>query len=678
MRKCAESIKFAIDFSTFPCGLLRACISTYVGMGESNLANLIWTVIFNLRFERYLRSQIVLGIDTVVSGLASACVLMFSILFARGPVEYEPHFASVWLGSAVVASVMAFYITRTHKLVIRYSTLREFTYQTVAVLLKEVLLGTSLAMFMTDLPVSTVLTFLSLDFLVTMSALLLVRVAMLIIYKYVVQRGEGASRKRVMIYGTGRKAASLVTQLHDSPDFEVAGFLTPGIEDSDKLFFGKKVYYFNDPGYISYVHHKLNLDGIIFAHVKDARTERSRVVATAQELGLALYVAPSINQLQDTALMASSIRKIKIEDLLGREEIDIPMDVIAGNFAGKTVLVTGAAGSIGSELCRQLAKMDIKKLVMLDNAETPLHNVRLEFEDRYPELDFEPVIGDVRQEERLEYVFSHYKPEVVFHAAAYKHVPLMEENPCEAVLVNVGGSRNVADMCVKHDVERMVMVSTDKAVNPTNIMGATKRLAEIYVQSLGMAIERGAVKGKTRFVTTRFGNVLGSNGSVIPRFKEQIEHGGPVTVTHPEIRRFFMTIPEACRLVLEAATMAKSTEIYVFDMGQPIRIAELAERMISLAGYTPGVEIKIEYTGLRPGEKLYEEVLATKENTLPTPHERIFVAKVRDYDYATACELAVQLTVMARAVEVLPMVKLMKEVVPEFKSKHSVFEALDK
>lgn len=353
------------------------------------------------------------------------------------------------------------------------------------------------------------------------------------------------------------------------------------------------------------------------------------------------------------------------------------MEEIIAEFKDKVVMVTGAAGSIGSELCRQLASFGVKQLVLFDNAETPLHNIRLELEDRFPQLNFVPVIGDVRSLERLDHVFRKFHLQIVFHAAAYKHVPLMEENPCEAVRVNVIGSRQVADKCVEYDVEKMVMVSTDKAVNPTNIMGCTKRLAEIYVQSLGLAIERGEVKGRTKFVTTRFGNVLGSNGSVIPRFREQIEHGGPITVTHPDINRFFMTIPEACRLVMEAATFATGTQIFVFDMGEPVKIVTLAERMISLAGLTAGRDIKIEFTGLRPGEKLYEEVLATKENTIPTQHERIFVAKAREYPHDNACKVADKLGELAEEVIIPDMVKLMKQTVPEFKSKNSEYEKYD-
>ena len=380
----------------------------------------------------------------------------------------------------------------------------------------------------------------------------------------------------------------------------------------------------------------------------------------------------------DGNISHSAIREVKIEDLLGREEIKISMQEIIDNFKNKTILVTGAAGSIGSELCRQLCTFGIKKLVMFDNAETPMHNIRLELEDKHKELDIVPIVGDVRQPKRLEFLFGTHKPQVVFHAAAYKHVPLMEENPCEAVLVNVYGSRNVADMCIKHNAEMMVMISTDKAVNPTNIMGCTKRLAEIYVQSLGTAVADGKIEGKTKFVTTRFGNVLGSNGSVIPRFREQIMAGGPVTVTHPEITRFFMTIPEACRLVMEAATMSKGNQIFVFDMGESVKIVKLAERMIELAGLKVGRDIEIKFTGLRPGEKLYEEVLSNCENTIETDHEKIRIAKVREYNYNDAVKAADALKDLAYDVNIMDMVKLMKDIVPEFKSKNSRFEALDK
>lgn len=429
---------------------------------------------------------------------------------------------------------------------------------------------------------------------------------------------------------------------------------------------------------IEYLRNRINIDAILFATNDDAQHKQDQLIKYCTEKSVKILVAPPIDEVIDGKIMKQSIREIKIEDLLGRPEIKISMEEIIANFRGKTILVTGAAGSIGSELCRQLATFGIRELILYDNGETPMHNLRLELEERYPELKFIPVIGDVRIPARLDFAFRTYRPQVVFHAAAYKHVPLMEENPCEAVLVNVAGSRNVADKCIEYDVEKMVMISTDKAVNPTNIMGCTKRLAEIYVQSLGLSIEQGRTQGKTRFVTTRFGNVLGSNGSVIPRFREQIAKGGPVTVTHPDITRFFMTIPEACRLVMEAATMSTGNQIFVFDMGESVKIAHLARRMIELAGFEPDKDIKIEYTGLRPGEKLYEEVLSNKENTEPTLHDRIRIAKVREYDYREACGVAEELESLSRSVCIPDMIRLMKRTVPEFKSKNSKYEIYDR
>lgn len=646
-------------------------------MQHINLHHLVMAL--RLRtIENYLRPRIVFCIDTFVSMMASAGVLLILFLFDKVLLP-GTRLTWIWLLCATVSSAVAFYITKVHRTIIRYSTLHDIMQVVASVLLKEILLfvvaGSADSVFGVGwLKVSAMVL---LDLFLTLGALIIVRVLMLMAYRYVVVRRKDDERTRVLIYGDGEKSLAAAQRLRHSTHYKVMGFITPGAGNVTMLQ-GLPIYRFRNLEDVVHLKRETRTQGILFAYMNDVHKEQENLVELARQAVLKLFVAPTIDEYNCAEKSFSKgIRNVHIEDLLGRSEIKIAMEAIRRNFENKTVLVTGAAGSIGSELCRQLAGLGIAKLVMYDNAETPLHNARLEFEDRWPDLNFEPVIGDVRNPERLDFVFRKFRPQVVFHAAAYKHVPLMEENPCEAVAANVAGSRNVADKCVEYDIDKMVMVSTDKAVNPTNIMGCTKRLAEIYVQALGLAIEKGRHPGKTTFVTTRFGNVLGSNGSVIPRFQEQIERGGPVTVTDPEIRRFFMTIPEACRLVLEAATMATGTQIFVFDMGNPIKIATLAERMITLAGYRVGKDIKIEFTGLRPGEKLYEEVLATKENTIPTDNDRIFVAKVREYDYEEAARETDNLSRLASEVRIPEMVMEMKRIVPEFISRHSIFEKYD-
>jgi len=441
----------------------------------------------------------------------------------------------------------------------------------------------------------------------------------------------------------------------------------------------QKVYYFRNEEDFEKVVEMCNVNAILFATEDEVREEKERLLKYCSERKpqpIEVLVAPQVDVFDADEKV--KMRNIRIEDLLGRDEIEINKEEIYNNFHNRVVMVTGGAGSIGSEICRQMAELGVKKLVIFDMAETPLHEIRLELEKSHPELDFVPFIGDVRSAKRLQVAFDRYKPEIVFHAAAYKHVPLMEENPCEAVLSNVLGSKNVADMCVRNGVDKLVMISTDKAVNPTNVMGCSKRLAEIYCQSLGMAIAQNRKQGRTKFVTTRFGNVLGSNGSVIPHFSKQIEQGGPVTVTHPKINRFFMTIPEACRLVMEAATMSDGNEIFVFEMGEPVMIVDLAEKMIKLAGYVPGKDIEIKFTGLRPGEKLYEEVLSNEENTIPTDHHKIKIAKVREYDFDVVAAKYEELIDTAKGGDVMTSVRMMKEIVPEFKSNNSQFEEIDK
>lgn len=637
----------------------------------------MYRIIEKLRLDHYVSSRLILALDLLISVGAS----IISLLLANALLGSEIltwRLVGWWLCSSLVFSWIAFVLLQTHKSIIRHATLRELARLGVAVFFKSIWIAILLASGAAGPVFPAIWGALLFDFLLTLSALIVMRVAMVVFYDLLKNSRQRHHKcQRILIYGTGDKGVSLVTQLQNSQEYQSVGFLTYGKALKNHVLADLPVYYFETEDNIKYLHNRKDIDAILFAHAREAREEQERLIRFCTDCGLKVLIAPSIDEVVDGKVQKQAIREIKIEDLLGREEIKISMDEIIANFRGKTIMVTGAAGSIGSELCQQLATFGIKELVLFDNAETPMHNIRLELEDRFPNLKFIPVIGDVRMIPRLDFAFRTYHPQVVFHAAAYKHVPLMEENPCEAVLANVAGSRNVADKCIEYDVEKMVMISTDKAVNPTNIMGCTKRLAEIYVQSLGLAIEAGKVKGKTKFVTTRFGNVLGSNGSVIPRFREQIAKGGPVTVTHPDITRFFMTIPEACRLVMEAATMSTGTQIFVFDMGQSVKIAHLAKRMIKLAGLEVDKDIKIEYTGLRPGEKLYEEVLSNTENTLPTSHDRIRIAKVREYDYADALKAAQELEELSRAVIIPDMVRLMKKIVPEFKSKNSRFEIYD-
>lgn len=639
----------------------------------------MFRLLAKLHLERYFNAKFILGIDLIISFVASLFALAFLQLIIT-PSKLFGEFSLFWLLGTIVACTIWFAAFKTYHTVIRHSTLREVGRFTGAIFGKELSLALLVVLFnIGNLSHKLIIAISIIDGFISLGLLILIRVSMIVAYDLVKAKlKEHRKRQNVLIYGTGDKSVAQVTRLQNSSHYNVLGYLTYGQRLKNHSIANCKVYYFETEASINFLKERFDIDAVLFSNTDEAKSEQERLIRYCIDNDVKVLFAPPIDEVIDGKIMKQSIREIKIEDLLGRPEIKISMNEIIANFQGKTIMVTGGAGSIGSELCRQLATFGIKELVLFDNAETPMHNIRLELEERFPELKFTPVIGDVRQPARLDFAFRKFKPQVVFHAAAYKHVPLMEENPCEAVFVNVAGSRNVADKCIEYGVEKMVMISTDKAVNPTNIMGCTKRLAEIYVQALGLAIEQGTVKGKTKFVTTRFGNVLGSNGSVIPRFREQISKGGPITVTHPDITRFFMTIPEACRLVMEAATMTSGNQIFVFDMGESVKIADLAKRMIELAGLTLDEDIKIEYTGLRPGEKLYEEVLSNAENTEATDHDRIRVAKVREYNYDDAVKVADELESLARAVEIPTMVRLMKRTVPEFKSKNSQYEDYDK
>ena len=631
--------------------------------------------ILNKYANKYMNTRIVFVFDVLMSVLATICSVLFVKILYRNDI-FSTSVVLLWLLISAAISIIVIKVFKTYRIIIRHMSLTEFTYFVLLAFVKCVLMA---LIFIVMYGYSFgVVVLIASDFFFSFGAFFALRAMILIIYELFNSKlQEKKKGLNVLVYGVGLKSVSLIPRLKESRHYNIVGFIQFGNVGVSHVISEMKAFYVTSESEFKNVINAAGADALLFANDEDARIEKERIIKYAIASGVKLLFAPAIDEMVD-GKPVQNLRNIEIEDLLMRPEIKISMDEIVENFKGKTIMVTGAAGSIGSELCRQLVTFGIDKLVLFDNAETPMHNLRLELEEKYPQMRIIPVIGDVRLLPRLDYVFKMWRPQVVFHAAAYKHVPLMEENPCEAVLVNAAGSRNVADKCLEYGAEMMVMVSTDKAVNPTNIMGCTKRLAEIYVQSLGLAIENGQIAGKTKFVTTRFGNVLGSNGSVIPRFREQIAKGGPVTVTHPEITRFFMTIPEACRLVMEAATMSSGNQIFVFDMGESVKIDDLARRMIQLAGFTPDDDIKIEYTGLRPGEKLYEEVLANTENTMPTNHSRIRIAKVREYDYEEAKSMADTLEHLSRIVDVPSMVRLMKQIVPEFISQNSKYEEFDR
>ena len=634
-------------------------------------------LLLRLTKEKYLNRWIIFLIDLFLS--------VFSTVTSLALVSYildwnytDQIILTVFLAS-LFCSTASFLVCQTYKGIIRHSAFTETgriamsSSLKVATILPVLLFTTGLLSFRGFLLGSVV------DLFLTFFILTIFRAFLITLYTFMVSSIASNRKDKLFIFGHEDSSPALLNDsfLRENSSYQVEGFLRFGQRVSMRIGL-YKVYFITDQEEFSRLVNRYNIKAILFTDYKAVKEESERLVRFCEKEKVRMLLLPSLDELKGGKLKMRALPEVRIEDLLGREEIRINMEEIAGSLKGKVVLVTGAAGSIGSELCRQLCHFGLKQLVLFDSAETPMHNIRLELEEKFPDVEFTPVMGDIRMIHRVESIYQRFHPQLVFHAAAYKHVPLMEENPCEAVHTNVYGTRNVADMAVKYDVDKFIMVSTDKAVNPTNVMGASKRLAEMYVQSLSIAISKGRQSGKTRFITTRFGNVLGSNGSVIPRFREQLAKGGPLTVTHPDIIRYFMTIPEACRLVLEAAFMGKGNEIFVFDMGTPVKIADLARRMIELAGLVPGEDIEIKYTGLRPGEKLYEELLATKENTLPTENEKIYRAQVREYDYEDICTVMSPLIDLAIKVDKMGTVRMMKGIVPEFKSKNSVYEVLDK
>lgn len=626
-------------------------------------------------FSKYLSNN-VLPIWTIL--LIDILLIVFSCLLAYA---FRYDFQILFLDALIVqrtimwsvfVNLIFFRVFRTYSNVLRFSSFVDIMRMFISLVLSYGILVLATIFFEMYTPFKIApVSVLAIAFTINFSLMACSRVVVKTIYERL--NFDNGHRMNVFIYGAREAGVNIAKSLRVNlrNHYRLRGFIADEPELVNKVVMGVDVYP-NDDSLFERLAEK-SVSTIIVSPAKMEALKESDMLDQLLNQNIRLLTAPPLREWQSATLAPGQIKEIEIEDLLQRESIEIDLRKIASHLEGKRVLITGAAGSIGSEIMRQVAAFNPYKLILVDQAESPLHDVRLELQDKWRDLDAETIVADVTNVTRMERIFREYKPQYIFHAAAYKHVPMMEDNVSESIQVNVGGTRTLADLAVKYKAEKFVMISTDKAVNPTNVMGCSKRLAEIYVQSLAKKME-SEEKDSVKFITTRFGNVLGSNGSVIPRFRDQIKRGGPVTVTHPEIIRYFMTIPEACRLVLEAGSMGDGGEIYIFDMGKPVKIVDLAKRMIRLSGH-PDIEIK--FTGLRRGEKLYEELLSDSELTKPTYHEKIMIANVREYDYDEVKLRIHRLIELSYTYDQMKIVGAMKEIVPEFISKNSCFECLD-
>ena len=627
-------------------------------------------------FHRYLSSKVlpiwtILLIDVFI--IVSSCMLAYALRYDFRSIFLDSSTIDKTILWTVIVNLVFFRVFRTYSNVLRFSSfvdiMRIFVSLTVSygvLMVTSVLLDTYLNVKIA--PVSV----LFMTYVINFALMACSRIVVKMFFEII--NFDRSQTVNVFIYGAKEVGVNIAKSLRVNlrNHYRLRGFIADEPELIDKIMMGVKVYP-NDDTLIERLDDR-DVSTIIISPAKMDQLKKTDIADRLLAHNIKLLTAPPLSEWGGQPLNRTQLKEIQIEDLLQREPIEVDIHKIASHLEGKRVMISGAAGSIGSEIMRQVASFNPYKLILVDQAETPLHDIRLELQDRWRDIDAETIVADISNPTRIEAIFREYKPQYIFHAAAYKHVPMMEDNVSESIQVNVAGTRILADFAVKYGAEKFVMISTDKAVNPTNVMGCSKRICEIYVQSLAKKLQEKG-EGTVQFITTRFGNVLGSNGSVIPRFRDQIQRGGPVTVTHPEIIRYFMTIPEACRLVLEAGSMGNGGEIYIFDMGKPVKIVDLAKRMISLSGRT---DVKIEFTGLRHGEKLYEELLNVKELTKPTYHDKIMIATVREYDYDEVKERLQNLIEMSYTYDQMKIVAAMKDIVPEFVSKNSCFEALDK
>lgn len=626
----------------------------------------------NYLSRRVLSRTAILALDILM--IVFSCLFMYLVRYGFDGLTAEIRSDGTTVGLfLIIFNIISFVSLRTFSGILRFSSFTDLLRIVYALVLGYVLTFIAIVIIRKSNPLFHIdnLTYISIYFLNTF---LMIFSRILVKEVYETITGSDMKPVNVFIYGTKEAGISVAKALKGNNEFNyrVLGFISDESHMIGKELMGVTIYENNQDIFRILV--SKNVHTIIVSPQKMEEIKNSALLANFVDHDISLLTTVPINEWNGSLKSKEQLKDIQIEDLLPRDPIRINMIEIASNIEGKRVMVTGAGGSIGSEIVRQVASFNPNSIILIDQAETPLHNLKLELKEKWRDLRTEILVANVSNHSRMDKIFSKTRPQYIFHAAAYKHVPMMEVNVSEAIQTNVLGTKIVADLSVKYNANKFVMVSTDKAVNPSNVMGCSKRICEIYVQSLAKKIEKSGEKS-TQFITTRFGNVLGSNGSVIPLFKDQIKHGGPVTVTHPEIIRYFMTIPEACQLVLEAGAMGKGGEIFIFDMGKPVKILDLAKRMICLSG---SKNIKIEFTGLRNGEKLYEELLNHAEYTKPTHHEKIMIANVREYEYDEISRMIDSLIKVSYEYDDMRTVRKMKEIVPEFQSINSPFEAVDR
>jgi len=640
------------------------------------LSKKILTNFSHLKTIQYLPRWIIFSIDIAI--VIFSAVITHFILKGIG-IDYQPIIkASFVFALFVGVHFCAFWYFKTFTGIVRHTTLND------AAKLFLVELLCFLGLYITNTVVDLIYdgrlflnTQLLISIAITYGLLLIFRLLVKVCFDFFSEYSNDSQQYiKTVIYGSDERAIAIANAITAEipKKYKLQGFINPTAKNSYNRILNIPI--IGKTRKVSVLVRSLGANNLIIADENLTKDEKIEIIEDCLNYNIKVYSLPRLTDINNQKKVASNIRKIKIEDLLERKPIVINNNQISDQIKGKVVLVSGAAGSIGSEIVWQVAAFNPKKLILLDQAETPLHHISLEISKCTTTAEIICIIADVRNYDSLERVFNDYNPDIVYHAAAYKHVPLMEMNPQQAIFTNVLGSKHMADLSLKYKADRFVMVSTDKAVNPSNVMGASKRIAEKYVQSLAQKLKKENNK-TTKYITTRFGNVLGSNGSVVPLFTKQIENGGPITITHPDIIRYFMTIPEACQLVLEAGSMGNGGEIYIFDMGKPVKIIDLATKMIKLAGLEPEKDIEIKIVGLRPGEKLYEELLNDGATTLPTHHEKIMIAQDINEDYEFITSQIEELKHLSAAYLVLDTVATMKKIVPEFKSLNSTFEKLD-